>query len=202
MLRVWYRHGLPHLQLQPLQGDLPRHFSQGGIGIVEMLFRCNILALVGGESAPVPEKGHDLGRPSEPVHRGAFLPGEVRGEAPPDRVVVVLENKIYVYNFADLKLVDHVETIKTRGAGRPLPEQRQHGPRVPRTHPRPRPRRAVRLATLHPSSPRTRQTSRRWRQPRGQRLATASERDAIRIFDTQTGQLQQEPGRARTRRTV
>ena len=27
------------------------------------------------------------------------------------RVVVVLEHKIYVYNFADLKLVDHIETI-------------------------------------------------------------------------------------------
>jgi len=27
-----------------------------------------------------------------------------------DRVVVVLESKIYVYNFADLKLVDHIET--------------------------------------------------------------------------------------------
>jgi len=26
------------------------------------------------------------------------------------RVVVVLEHKIYVYNFADLKLVDHIET--------------------------------------------------------------------------------------------
>ena len=28
-----------------------------------------------------------------------------------DRIVVVLEHKIYVYNFADLKLVDHIETI-------------------------------------------------------------------------------------------
>jgi len=28
-----------------------------------------------------------------------------------DRVVVVLEHKIYVYNFANLKLVDHIETI-------------------------------------------------------------------------------------------
>jgi len=33
-----------------------------------------------------------------------------------DRVVVVLEYKIYVYNFADLKLVDHIETTSnTKG---------------------------------------------------------------------------------------
>ena len=33
-----------------------------------------------------------------------------------DRVVVVLEYKIYVYNFADLKLVDHIETTQnTKG---------------------------------------------------------------------------------------
>jgi len=29
-----------------------------------------------------------------------------------DKVVVVLEYKIYVYNFADLKLVDHIETAE------------------------------------------------------------------------------------------
>ena len=29
-----------------------------------------------------------------------------------DKVIVVLENKIYVYNFADLKLIDHIDTAK------------------------------------------------------------------------------------------
>lgn len=38
------------------------------------------------------------------------------------RVVVVLTNKIYVYNFADLRLLDHVETISN-----------PHGPRSPHT---------------------------------------------------------------------
>ena len=37
-------------------------------------------------------------------------------------VVVVLQSKIYVYNFADLKLVDHIETI-SNPKGKALPVQ-------------------------------------------------------------------------------
>ena len=34
------------------------------------------------------------------------------------RIVVVLSHKIYVYNFTDLKLVDHIETIKNENGSR------------------------------------------------------------------------------------
>lgn len=110
-------------------------FASGGIRRVEMLFRCNILALVGG--------GPEPRYPPHKVRHFAWLKklqlffllwwslqvmiwddhqnrcigelsfrSEVRNvKLRRDRVVVVLQNKVYVYNFADLNLLDHLETV-------------------------------------------------------------------------------------------
>lgn len=86
----------------------------GGVGLVQMLFRCNILAFVGG--------GLDPRYPNNKVmiwddHQSRCIGelsfrSEVKGvRLRRDRIVVVLLHKIFVYNFADLKVLHHIETI-------------------------------------------------------------------------------------------
>ncbi|KAJ0977701.1 hypothetical protein J5N97_013175 [Dioscorea zingiberensis] len=79
-----------------------------------MLFRCNILALVGGGSRPhyPPSKvmiwdDHQSRCIGELSFRSEVRAVRLRR----DRIIVVLDHKIFVYNFADLKLVHQIETV-------------------------------------------------------------------------------------------
>eukprot|EP00262_Sarcandra_glabra_P001582 TRINITY_DN11716_c0_g1_i1.p1 TRINITY_DN11716_c0_g1~~TRINITY_DN11716_c0_g1_i1.p1 ORF type:complete len:425 (-),score=46.77 TRINITY_DN11716_c0_g1_i1:367-1641(-) len=97
----------------PFKETFRRDLKSGGFGIVEMLFRCNILALVGGGANPQypPNKvmiwdDHQSRCIGEFSFRSEVHAVKLRR----DRIVTVLEHKIYVYNFTDLKLLHQIET--------------------------------------------------------------------------------------------
>ncbi|RYQ90363.1 hypothetical protein Ahy_B09g096484 isoform B [Arachis hypogaea] len=99
----------------PFREIFRRDFGPGGgTSLVHMLFRCNILAFVGG--------GPDPRHPPNKVmiwddHQSRCIGelsfrSEVKGvRLRRDRIVVVLAHKIFVYNFADLKVLHQIETI-------------------------------------------------------------------------------------------
>ncbi|GLD94318.1 hypothetical protein PINS_up020916 [Pythium insidiosum] len=199
--------GFKIFNCDPFKETFHRDFSNGGIGIVEMLFRCNILALVGGGRNPryPPNKvmiwdDHQSRNIGELSFRSEVKAVKLRR----DRVVVVLQNKIYVYNFADLKLVDHIETIANpKGLCALCPSSSNTVLACPGVS-----RGTVRielydlrkttLITAHEA-----ELSQICLNLEGTRLATSSDKGTlIRVFDTHSGQIMQELRRGADRAEI
>ena len=107
-------HGFRIYSCDPFKEILRRDLKCGGFGIVEMLFRSNILALVGaGTNAQYPPSKVIIWDDYEGRCIGEFsFRSDVRAvKLRRDRIVVVVEHKIYVYNFMDLKLLQQIETL-------------------------------------------------------------------------------------------
>ena len=86
----------------------------GSLGKVEMLFRCNILALIGGGPSPhfPPNRVIIWDDHQERCIGELSFRSEVRNvKLRRDRIVVVLDSKCYVYNFENLKPIHQIETI-------------------------------------------------------------------------------------------
>ena len=100
--------------VEPFRETFRRAFSNGGIGIVEMLFRCNLLALVGGGRNPrYPTNKVMIWDDHQSRCIGELMfKSEVKAvKLRRDKVVVVLTTKIFVYRFSDLKLLDQINTL-------------------------------------------------------------------------------------------
>lgn len=90
-----------------------REFESGGIRVVEMLFKSNILALVGGGEIPryPPNKvimwdDHQGRAIGEIACKGVVRSVKLRR----DRIGVALDNKVLVYDLSNLRLVFQTET--------------------------------------------------------------------------------------------
>ncbi|ALD62278.1 Autophagy protein [Mollivirus sibericum] len=106
-------HGFQVWDTAPLKPRFKRDF-EGGIGLVALLFRTNLLALVGGGKKPQ--------FPTNQVilwddHRNEALasfwfPSDVKGvRVIRGHIVVALDSDVHVYRMCDIKPLRHVRTV-------------------------------------------------------------------------------------------
>ncbi|KAF2069646.1 hypothetical protein CYY_009040 [Polysphondylium violaceum] len=178
----------------------------GGVGIVEMLFRCNILAIVGGGKKPkyTPNQVMIWDDYQNKCIAKLEFKSEVKAvKLRRDRIVVVLENKVYVYNFSDLQLVHQLETsINPKGICAVCPGTANvlacPGLKPGYVHVELYDHKQTQIIPAHESA-----LSQIALNKDGTRLATASEKGTlIRIFDTATGEKIKEVRRGTNRAEI
>ena len=103
--------------IEPFKLKYERIF-RGGIGIIEVLFRSNIVVLVGGGKKPEYPPNKVIfwdDNQSKCFAELAFNSNVTGIKIKRDKIIISIQSKVYVYNFADLKLINYVETTNAKG---------------------------------------------------------------------------------------
>lgn len=82
---------------------------------MEMLYRCNILALVGGGDSPKYPLNKVMlwdDHQAKCIAELSFKSDVKQVKLKADKIIVSVEDRVYVYHFADVKLIDLIETCK------------------------------------------------------------------------------------------
>ena len=96
----------------PFKNNFCRDMN-GGIGLIEMLNRSNIVALIGGGKSPRYASNKLVlwdDHKAKEISEMRFMSHVKNVKMKRDRIFVVTEDKIYVFNFNTLELVDSLET--------------------------------------------------------------------------------------------
>jgi WD repeat-containing protein 45 len=115
MIVVGTETGFRVFQVDPFKKTFERSFEgASGLGIVSMLYRSNILALVGGGRNPRFQP-HKLmlwdDRHPRPIAELSFRTSVKAVKMRRDSISVAIESKVYFYRFSDLQLLDHSDTF-------------------------------------------------------------------------------------------
>eukprot|EP00002_Diphylleia_rotans_P040320 TRINITY_DN9529_c0_g1_i1.p1 TRINITY_DN9529_c0_g1~~TRINITY_DN9529_c0_g1_i1.p1 ORF type:complete len:351 (+),score=66.11 TRINITY_DN9529_c0_g1_i1:61-1113(+) len=107
--------GMVVYSCDPLKERFRERFGSAGIGYIEMLFRTSIFAIVGGGKNPWAALNKVMVWDDQQKKVVAEL--EFRSQVKSvrlrrDRIIVVLENKVFIYNFTDLKLLQQIVTVE------------------------------------------------------------------------------------------
>ena len=112
-LAVGTANGFSVHNLHPQYNLSVERLLRGGIGQIEMLFRCNLMALVGGGSDPhaAPHRVliWDDHLPKE-IGELSFRQIVLKVKLRKDAIAVALRDRVYVYHLADLSLRDKIYT--------------------------------------------------------------------------------------------
>ena len=89
----------------------------GGIGIIEMLYESNILALIGGGKKPKFEKNKLIiwnDENLEKISELKFLSNIINVKLKKDKIFIVLISKIYIFNFQTYQIIDIIDTSENK----------------------------------------------------------------------------------------